>query len=385
MIPFLAPVALLLLTETPADSPVLKARMRAHSPRFAERLEKAEDLRFQVLLSIGKEQHGYRVDAEYFYPASSIKTCAAIAALEKFQLLRSEHPKLSLDTPLAIEACFPDSKRWDSDAGNRNGGKPTLRHEILKLCLVSDNPAFNHLYEFTGQEELNQRMWDAGLKSVRILHRLSESRSREENRLTPIVRFLPASPDEVTIPARQAPLLPDNAGLRGLNIGTAWMRGEQRVDEPMSFLEKNRISLVDLQGMLQRLFVSGGFRVDDASRALMLEAMRQYPGDSQNPVYSRTEYPDEWGKPFLPGLERVFPKDEWKVANKIGVAYGFTVDNAWIVNEKRKLSFFLAAVVYTNSDGVLNDNRYDYTTIAKPLFADLAEVAARLAVDRQPR
>jgi hypothetical protein len=199
------------------------------------------------------------------------------------------------------------------------------------------------------------------------------------------VRFLLGEERFVTIPARRGEPLADNRGIAGLEIGQAWMRGDQRVEEPMSFREKNRISLVDLQGMLQRLFVSKGFRIEDASRSLLLEAMTQYPADSPNPQYARAEYPDEWGKPFLPGLERIFPKEEWKIANKIGVAYGFTVDNAWIVNEKRKLSFFLTAVVYTNADGVLNDNRYEYRTVAKPLFADLAEVAAQLVLGDQPR
>jgi hypothetical protein len=372
-----------------ASSAVLEARMRAHSPAFAERLGCAEELRFQVLLSFeraGKPvRHGYRVDAEYFYPASAIKLCAAIAALEKFDELRRQYAELALDTPLVFEPCFADSVRFDLDPSNREGGRPTLRHEIRKLCLVSDNPAFNHLYEFVGQQELNRRMRDGGLASVRILHRLSESRTLEENRSIPEVRFLLGEERFVTIPARRGEPLADNRGIAGLEIGQAWMRGDQRVEEPMSFREKNRISLVDLQGMLQRLFVSKGFRIEDASRSLLLEAMTQYPADSPNPQYARAEYPDEWGKPFLPGLERIFPKEEWKIANKIGVAYGFTVDNAWIVNEKRKLSFFLTAVVYTNADGVLNDNRYEYRTVAKPLFADLAEVAAQLVLGDQPR
>ena len=53
----------------------------------------------QILLSEVREdpggvptlrRHGFRVDAEYFYPASSVKLCGAIAALKKVAALRCE-------------------------------------------------------------------------------------------------------------------------------------------------------------------------------------------------------------------------------------------------------------------------------------------------------
>ena len=33
--------------------------------------------------------------------------------------------------------------------------------------------------------------------------------------------------------------------------------------------------------------------------------------------------------------------------------------------------------VYTNADGVLNDDAYDYDAVALPFFADLAEATVR--------
>lgn len=40
-------------------------------------------------------------------------------------------------------------------------------------------------------------------------------------------------------------------------------------------------------------------------------------------------------------------------------------------------SFFLSAVLYTNRNGILNDDKYEYTDVADRLMADLGEVAAR--------
>jgi hypothetical protein len=37
----------------------------------------------------------------------------------------------------------------------------------------------------------------------------------------------------------------------------------------------------------------------------------------------------------------------------------------------------VAAAIYTNSDGVLNDDRYDYESVALPFMAELGEIVAR--------
>jgi hypothetical protein len=119
------------------------------------------------------------------------------------------------------------------------------------------------------------------------------------------------------------------------------------------------------------------FELSGGDRALLMDAMRELPRESANPVYAGSEYPDEYVKYFLPGLRRVLDADRIAEYNKIGQAYGFTTDNAWIVDTATRRSFFLAATLYTNEDGVLNDDQYEYETVALPFLADLAEVVAR--------
>lgn len=51
-------------------------------------------------------------------------------------------------------------------------GKPSVAHYIKKILLVSDNEAYNRLYEFLGQKEFNQTMKTKGFKGVRFTHRL---------------------------------------------------------------------------------------------------------------------------------------------------------------------------------------------------------------------
>jgi hypothetical protein len=75
--------------EVLAQHPAMFSKLLEHAPRF----------RFQVLLSHVVQdpvsssthlvRHGYRVDHEYFYPASAIKLCAAVAAVEKLKHIQA--------------------------------------------------------------------------------------------------------------------------------------------------------------------------------------------------------------------------------------------------------------------------------------------------------
>src|SRR5215203_2725993 len=68
-------------------------------------------------------------------------------------------------------------------------GRPTIALYIKKILLVSDNDAYNRLYEFLGQEYINNTLHKMGYEDVQILHRLQLPLSEEENRLTNPVTF----------------------------------------------------------------------------------------------------------------------------------------------------------------------------------------------------
>jgi hypothetical protein len=328
-------------------------------------------------------QHGFRLGAEYFYPASAVKLFAAVAALERLAELRRETGlALGADTPLVFHPLFEGEALADADPSNLAGGRITVGHEIRKLFLVSDNEAFNRLYELLGQDRLAAALAAAGLAEARIVHRLAEARTPEENRRAPHIDFV-GEGFAYTLPERLAAPLPPAPEMAGLRVGRAYLAGETRVEEPMDFAGKNRIALADLQRGLCMLVRpeadcgGPGFALAPADRELLLAAMSQYPAESTNPVYAAADHPDDEVKFLLPGLARVVPKDRLRVYNKIGQAYGFSTDNAWVLDSQSGRSFFLAATLYTNEDGVLNDDRYEYAEVARPFLAALGEAAAR--------
>ncbi len=374
----------------PPDSQSLEQWLR-ESPELRPIYERAAKLRLQIVLGRIEATNGrptlrqetFRAGAEYFYPASTIKLCAAVAALETLSDWREETGlPLEIDTPLRFHPQFAGETMAEHDATNLDTGDVTVAHEVRKLFLVSDNEAYNRLFELVGPQAIHRSMNRAGLHSARVVHRLSEARSPEENLQLPTVEFL-GETFRYRRKARQDQALEPPTETPGTRVGTAFWRSGVRIDEPMDLSTKNRISLVDLQRALVKVVrpeveVGGApFRLRAEDRELLLTAMTQLPRESRNPLYDPKEFPDHWVKLLLPGLRRVLPADQIRVANKVGRAYGFSIENAYVEKLPTGEGFFLAAVLYTNSDGVLNDDLYDYESLSDPFFADLGELVAR--------
>lgn len=363
-----------------------------HPEKFAQFVADPSRFRLQILLSevietpTGPtlERFGYRVDAEYFYPASAIKTCAAVAALRTVNGMRKKYgPEVNLDTPMRFHPLFSGEELEFVDPSNLRGETITVGHEIRKLFLVSDNVAYNRLYELAGHSDINTWMWDAGLESVRIRHRLSTTRSLIENLQSPKIEFVLDEEFSIEIPARESRLRLEVQSGAGIDVGTGYRTGGELRKAPMSFAEKNRMSLVDLQDMNVMILRPDvrlgkkGFMLTDADREFLKHAMAEYAHESTNPLYDEESHPDDYVRFILHGLTRVAPQEDLVVYDKIGLAYGFSVENAYVVNRRNGKSFFLTATIYTNSDGILNDDRYDYDDVAFPFWKDLGEAIAR--------
>jgi hypothetical protein len=370
--------------------------LHAH-PGLATLVENAEEHRLQVVLGAiepapgGGErlvQHTFRAGAEYFYPASSIKLFAAIAALERLnEIAAATGLAIGPDTPLAFHPLFAGEELERRDPSNRDGGTITVRHEIRKLFLVSDNEAFNRLYELVGQDGLAASLRRAGLAQAHLVHRLAEYRTADENRRYPRIDFL-GDGFVYTLPERESPpLSPVPALPPRIEVGDAYLTTEDEtlVDLPMDFTPKNRIPLVELQRGLCKLVrpdldcgPGEPYALPAADRELLLEPLRLYPRQSTNPIFDSETYPDHYAKFLLPGLRRALPGREVAVYDKVGWSYGFTTENAYVVDEASGRAFFLAATLYTNANGVLNDDDYEYEQTARPFLEDLAEAAVRV-------
>ncbi|MEZ4473603.1 MAG: hypothetical protein R3F60_23000 [bacterium] len=114
----------------PFDDDYLPSRMTGPAFAIAQDAARAAEHRVQVLVSFVKtvdgrkvlERHGFRVDAEYFYPASAVKTCGAVAALQRFAELRAQGKKVGVDTPLTFHPVLPGERVFSHDPSHLAGG-----------------------------------------------------------------------------------------------------------------------------------------------------------------------------------------------------------------------------------------------------------------------
>lgn len=379
-----------LVAQAPRD---LEALLRHDPVRCGAVLAAAREHRLQILLAEPVQRADGRLELvrsrfgdprQYFYPASSIKLCGAVAALLELNGLNARlGTSHGFASALTIEPRFPGDVRIDADPTDVDGGRLTIGHALRKLCLVSDNAAYNHCVELLGQRGLNEAMWAGGFTSVRLWHRLSESRTAAENAVTrPISLQLGAV--TTALPGRDAGLALDNGAFTDLAVGTGYLQGGKLVEQPMSFAEKNAITLADLQNLLVEVVrpeIDTGTRgfpgLTLGQRSFLVQALGEFPRESRNPRYDAAKVPDHHCKFVLRGVQAAAPTAAVRIYDKIGRAYGFSIENAYVEDARTGRGFFLAIVLYTNPDGVLNDDRYAYEELADPFLDAVGELVTR--------
>ena len=511
-----------------ANDAAFRDRLLA-DPRLAPVLSDPARFRAQVLLTevvetsvagteacpqrrhTGLRRHAFRADAEYFYPASTVKLFGAIAACVTLRELARAHSGLDKDTPLAFGA----RPREASDVGTTENENEideitTLRAELAKLFLTSDNRAFNRCFDLCGPSGI--RRWTARHvpgEDVRVTHRLfddvnardeaRDERTKDGSELPEVwaklivgardkkgekrwVRVLPRRKDECRFEETRASPSKDASYY---TIGASVYRAPPHAGDGVSLRDgdfseqrhsvsvtpggldcfaKNRCSLRALQraalvlarpdlaplgedanasegdviGGVEGIHPGGGERCTDTrattttalhpdDRAFLLRCAASFPrdaaalcGGAADAAYlaRAAETPDAFPKFFLPGIRRALRRAagrdaaryEETVTNKLGRAYGFSVDNAHVrvvrlgdeaggtdetddprdgaaektgKTETRSAfrEFFLAVAVQTNANGVVNDDAYEYDAVADPFLEAVAEVAATFAWD----
>lgn len=325
-------------------------------------------------------QYRYRVrPRRYFYPASTVKLAAAALALQKLRRLGAQAPGLSPDSPMLTDSAFAGQTAVHRDT-SAAGGRPTIGNYLRKALLVSDNDAFNRLYEFVGPEELNRELSRLGLRRSRLLHRLAVGDQEPGSRHTNPVRFFA---DTAAAQLHYAQPAGYYAGpwprlqLRGEAIGQAYLKGNQLVAGPMDFSQKNAFSLPDQQQLLRTILFpetvppARRLRLAPDDYARLRAALSELPRESRYPRYDPGHFPDTYAKFLLGGAGLAPLPPGVRVFNKIGQAYGFLIDNAYVQDEAHSVEFLLSVVLYVNADGVLNDDKYEYDSIGFPFLRDL--------------
>ncbi len=316
----------------------------------------------------------YRFDSlQYFNPASTVKLPLAILSLEKLHTL--EKFGVDMNTPVLIDSSYSGQTSMHRDSTAENG-LPSMAHFIKKVFLISDNVAYNRMYEFLGQQTINRRLHALGYPDLRITRRFVRM-TEEENRHTNGMRFISADGDLLytQLPAYNA----DPFNFSHIHkMGNAHYTDDSLINAPIDFTRANNVTLNHLQQLLQTILFPESvdkkkrFKISGEDYRFLHRFLSQYPSETNYPKYDSMIYFDSYVKFFFQAGRRKLP-DHIRVFNKAGWAYGCMTDVSYIVDFKNKVEFMLTATVYVNSDGIMNDDKYDYDTIGLPFLYQLGQ------------
>ena len=98
-------------------------------------------------------------DSLYFYPASTVKMPVAFLALQRLNELNIKG--VDRTTSMVTDSNYTGQKYvlYRSAVAD---SRPSIEQYIKEIFLVSDNDAFNRLYEFLGQQYINDQLQQKG-------------------------------------------------------------------------------------------------------------------------------------------------------------------------------------------------------------------------------
>jgi hypothetical protein len=290
-------------------------------------------------------------DSAYFYPASAVKLPIAILALEKL----NENKLLDRDTPFSVE---------------NDSITSTFARDIADIFAVSSNDTYNRLFEFLGQDEINSRLNEKGI-TARISHRLSIPNS-DDLITKPLLFYKNKQVVFKTKATSNQPIV--SLKLNNLTKGIGYTVGDSLVNQPMDFSKKNYLPITSLYGILKRLLFpdlfsqAQQFHLSASDRKFLIDAMRILPKEAG---YNSKDYYDGYVKFFVIGDSKNPIPEYIKIHNKVGYAYGYLTDCAYIINEKTKKEYLITATIHVNKNQIYNDGVYEYDTIGIPFLAAL--------------
>lgn len=321
---------------------------------------------------------------EYFYPASTVKLPLAALSLQKLNDLNI--PGVDKFTTIQFDSSYEKQTAVQFDSSSESG-LPSIANYIIRAFLISENDPYNRMYQFVGQQTINNDLHQKGYKDVRIVRQFA-GLNEDQNRHTNRVRFL--AKNSKLIYTQSAAFNTDSFDFStSVKIGKAYMnREDSLVNEPFDFTRHNNISLQDLSDILRSIIFPESmpkhkrFRLKEEDYRFLRKYLSQYPSETNYPKYDTTEFYDSYVKFFFRDSTHHYMPGNIRVFNKVGWSYGFLTDVSYIIDTLHKVEFMLSATIYANEDDILNDNNYEYESIGHPFLYALGQSIYQYELNR---
>ena len=311
----------------------------------------------------------FQVDEnKYFYPASAIKLPIVVLTLDKINELRSSGIDITLKSKILISSNHSKKNEIQLDTIT------SFQNLIADVFLVSDNYSSNILIDFIGYNYFNTKMSQAGLKNTYLNHKFNPDPYVNIDWLIQTVdkQLISSNQDQIIVTANQ--------NISGLKKGENKFQDGSIVSGSLDFSQKNRHSIRDMHNLLKRIIFPSKldkenvFNLNVEDYDFLRYWMSRYTYEDLGDKFRNDKkYFDSYNKFFIHGKDTVVNNRNIRVYNKLGQAYGTSIDNAYIRNYQDDIEFFLTATIYTNKNKTINDNIYEYDQTAIPFLSKLSQ------------
>jgi hypothetical protein len=377
------------VAQNTGDTLFLERLLRKHPDKFKKEFVNPEKHRVQIIYTqIDRDKNNvpsfrefrYRVKREnYFYCASLVKLPASALSLEKMHSFSVEG--LNSRSPMLTDSVSSCQKKTDHDSTS-SSGLPSLSQYIKRMLLISDNEAYSRTYEFLGRDYIHDQLKSKGYPDAFIIQRFDSGCNTDDNACTNPIRFMDPAGSLLYKQDAQCGSLTMLHPLGKPHAGLAYIdKNEKKINEPKDFSQSNFLPLEDITKMLRSLVFPESvspderFKITEEDRLFLLRYMSMLPRESDYPKYNPKNFYDSYKKYLIYGDTRApIQQDSLRIFNIVGQSYGFVSDVAYICDFKNKVEFMLSAVIYTNEDEIINDNKYEYKSVALPFMAELGKL-----------
>ena len=351
-----------------------------------EIIKEKEDYEIQILLTkidqynskFDFQEYKYQLDDnKYFYPASTIKLPIVVLTLKKINELRSKGSEITLKSKITLNYKDDYSELVIRDSIT------SFQNLIADVFLVSDNSASNILIDFIGYNYFNHEMENAGFDKTYLNHKFNPD---------PYVNYTWQISDLdnniISSINDNQKIIKADEKTNGLEKGERrYFKGEI-LDESLNFSEKNRSSITDMHNLIKYIFYPeifdsiNTFNLNVEDYDFLRYWMSRFTYEDIGEKFIEDEnFFETYNKFFIHGDEQSVSNEQIRVYNKIGQAYGTSIDNGLIKNYQDNVEFILTATIYTNKNKVINDNLYEYDDLAVPFLAKLSRAIYNELVD----
>ncbi|SHJ32278.1 hypothetical protein SAMN04487911_11736 [Arenibacter nanhaiticus] len=310
--------------------------------------------------SVSFKDYDFRTNQQaYFYPGNTVGLLTAVLSLEKL----NELDKLDLHSRFYIEGDTLET---------------TFTNEITKILTLHDNEANDRLFEFLGQDRINNALRNKEIFPVCISHRLSPTNAFELT-TKPIIAYLNDSTTTPLAPSINTPPL-------ALNLPRAKRVKSHKEDDssteaPIDLSLHNYFPLEAQNQVLKRIFFPDNF---PAHQQFNLSTEQYHFLRKAMQVLATTEKSPSEVEPlnFLSMQTKEADLNNIAVYHKSSHDYHTFTDYTYIKDSTNKVEFMLNATILETKNHILNDSFTPHDTLKTPFLTQLAREIYTLEVNR---